>query len=321
MNTRPPRPALQWLATGALLSVLLVCLAGCANIPANVRALPNPYATVELVDVPFHAQERYQCGPAALTTILETSGANVSVEDVVTRVYIPGRQGSLQLEMLAATRTAGRIPYVVNKTLSALLKELDAGRPVIVLQNLGVRLIPRWHYAVVVGIDAGRDRVILRSGTERRRETPINLFLRTWSRGDFWAFVALRPGELPTDVDRDRYFEAALGLEQAGRPADASLAWAAAVSEWPDNTTALFGLGNARLALDDFTGAEQAYRRLITIDPELAVAHNNLAFALAAQHRFDEAIVEIEQAFDVNDDPDIDETLRNTRAEILCLAN
>ena len=133
-----------------------------------MRTIPDD-AAIELEETPFFSQTRYQCGPAALATTLVASGANAELDELVDAVYLPGRQGSLQLEMLAATRSAGRLPYVVNKTLSALLEELDAGRPVIVLQNLGVRVIPRWHYAVVVGIDAGRDRVILRSGTERRR--------------------------------------------------------------------------------------------------------------------------------------------------------
>jgi len=299
-----------------LVAGLLLSLAGCAGIPDAVRELPDAALPVELVDVPFHAQDRYQCGPAALTTVLEASGADVALEEIVGKVYIPDRHGSLQLEMLAATRTSGRLPYVVDQSLAALLAELDSGRPVVVLQNLGVALIPRWHYAVVVGIDEQHDRVVLRSGTEPRRETPIKLFLRTWSRSDFWGFVALQPGELPAGVDRQRYFEAAVGLEQAGQPAGAALAWQAAVSEWPGNTTALFGLGNARLALADFAGAEQAYRQLLVVDPALAVARNNLALALAGQRRIDDALAEIEQALSLNDDPDLDRVLIDTQTEI-----
>lgn len=277
-------------------------------------------SAVELVDVPFYAQERYQCGPAALTTILEASGAGVSLKDIVDKVYIPGRQGSLQLEMLAATRTSGRLPYVVDKSLAALVAELEAGRPIVILQNLGIAPIPRWHYAVVVGIDPERNRVILRSGTERRRETPIGVFLRTWSRSDYWGLVAVRPGELPTDVDRDRYFQAAVGLEQADRSAEASRAWQAALDEWPDNTTALFGLGNARLALDDLAGAEETYRQLIAIEPRLVVARNNLALVLAGQQRIDEALSEIDRALKLNDDPDLDLILIDTQAEIFSRA-
>ncbi len=299
---------------GGVLPALLVGLAGCAAIPDTARHLPS--AQIELTATPFHPQARYQCGPAALTTILEASGAAVALDEIVDLVYLPGRRGSLQLEMLAAVRTSGRLPYPVDPSLAALLAELEAGRPVVVLQNLGVAPIPRWHYAVVVGIDTARNRIVLRSGTERRRETPIDVFLRTWSRGDFWGFVAIRPGELPANVDRARYFSAVVGLEQTGRPADASLAWAAALRRWPRNTTALFGLGNARLALGDAAGAERSYRELLVIDPTLVVARNNLALALADLDRVDEALAEIEQALAVNDDADLDPVLEDTRAEI-----
>ena len=304
---------------GRLLPALLVWLAGCASIPEEVRDLPHEGVRVELAETPFHPQSRYQCGPAALTTVLQASGATVELDDIVAKVYIPGRQGSLQLELLAATRTSGRLPYRIDGTLSALLAELEAGRPVIVLQNLGVASIPRWHYAVVVGIDGDRGLIILRSGQERRRETPINVFLRTWSRGDFWGLVTLPPGELPENVDRAHYFNAVIGLEQTGKSEEAALAWQAAVERWPGDTTARFGLGNALLAQGDFPAAEAQYRELILMAPELIVAYNNLALALARQQRLAEALQTIDRAQQSNDDPSLEPVLSETRREILAM--
>lgn len=298
---------------------LLVWLAGCAGIPEQVRELPHDGVRVELTETPFHPQSRYQCGPAALTTVLQASGAGVELDDIVAKVYIPGRQGSLQLEMLAATRTSERLPYRIDGTLSALLAELEAGRPVVVLQNLGVASIPRWHYAVVVGVDGDRESIVLRSGQERRRETPIDVFLRTWSRGDFWGLVTLRPGELPENVDRKRYFHAVVGLEQTGQSEAAALAWQAAVERWPDDTTARFGLGNALLARGEFPAAEAQYRRLLGSAPELVVAYNNLALALARQQRIAEALQTIDKAQTINDDPLLEPVLSETRDEILAM--
>ena len=108
----------------------------------------------------------------------------------------------IEPELLAAARTEGRLPYTVDGTLEAIWQELEVGRPVLVLQNLGVAAIPRWHYAVVVGIDAERGQVILRSGTDERRITPTGAFLHTWRRGGYWGMVVLDPGELPASVDR-----------------------------------------------------------------------------------------------------------------------
>jgi tetratricopeptide (TPR) repeat protein len=281
-----------------------------------VGELPYSERAIELEDTPFYPQERYQCGPAALTTVLEKSGATVLLDEVVEKVYLPGRQGSLQFELMGATRTEGRLPYAIDGSLAAVWRELEMGRPVLVLQNLGVAAIPRWHYAVVVGIDAERGEIVLRSGTDRRRVTPIRTFLHTWRRGDYWGMVALVPGELPADADRSRYLQAVAALEQTGRVEEAALAWRAALGQWPGDTVALFGLANAQLALQDFAAAEASYRDLLQRDAGLLAARNNLAVALSEQGKYGAAITEIELALAENRDPELEEALRDTQATI-----
>lgn len=295
---------------------LFVSLAGCASIPPSVSELPASAWTIELDDTPFYPQERYQCGPAALTTVLEKSGADVSLGDIVDKVYLPGRQGSLQLELLAATRTEGRLPYVIDGTLEGIWRQLEAGRPVLVLQNLGVAAIPRWHYAVVVGIDVERGDVVLRSGTDRRRVTPLRTFLRTWRRGGYWGMVALAPEELPAAVDRSRYFEAIVAFEQTGRADEAAIAWQTALREWPGDTVALFGLANANLAREEYAAAEAAYRALLERAPGLPAARNNLALALAEQGEYERALEQIALALSTGPEPALQMELRDTEATI-----
>lgn len=304
------------LQKSRLVPALFVLTSGCASIPPSVSDLPDAAQTVELEATPFYPQERYQCGPAALATVLVASGAAVTLDDIVNKVYLPGRQGSLQFELLAAARTEGRLPYPVDGTLSTIWQELEAGRPVLVLQNLGVSAIPRWHYAVVVGIDTENDEVVLRSGTDERRVTPTRAFLHTWRRGGYWGLVALKPGELPAAVDRARYFEAVAALEEAGRAEAATAAWGAALSQWPGDTVALFGLANANLALRNFAAAEDAYRTLLDRDSSLLAARNNLALALAEQGEFDAALQEISVALSENRDAAVDKELRDTEATI-----
>jgi tetratricopeptide (TPR) repeat protein len=299
-----------------LLPALLVLLTGCASIPASISELPPSARAIELEDTPFYPQERYQCGPAALSTVLATSGATVSLEDITGKVYLPERQGSLQLELLAATRTEGRLPYLIDGNLAAVWRELESGRPVLVLQNLGVAAIPSWHYAVVVGIDAERGEVVLRSGTEERRVTPIRTYLHTWRRGGYWGMVVLAPDELPTAPERSRYFEAIAALEQAGRVEGAAIAWQTALDKWPGDTVALFGLANSRFAMRDYRAAEAAYRDLLEHDPTLIAARNNLALALAEQGEYDAAMREISIALSENRDAAVEAELRDTEAMV-----
>ena len=295
---------------------MLLAAGGCAIQP-DERAALGTGETIELADTPFFPQARYQCGPAALATVLTASGINTTAQALVPRVYLPARRGSLQAELLATTRALGRLPYVIDSELQAVQRALAAGRPVLVLQNLGVAMIPRWHYAVIVGIDAEGGQVILRSGTEERRMTPLRTFMKTWRRGDYWGMVALVPGELPAGVNRDRYADAVVALEQAGRHDSALAAWQAALDRWPDDTLALFGLANAYLALERYGPAEAAYRQLLAMGANSTAVRNNLALTLAGLGRYDEALSQVRMGIDSNTDPRLETELKDTEAGIL----
>ena len=160
--------------------------------------------TIRLQGVPFYPQLEYECGPAALAGVLGASGVSATPATLSPQVYLPGRQGSLQVELMAATRRAGRIPYIVDGTPQALVAELAAGRPVLVLQNLQTRDFPVWHYAVLVGLDAAANRVYLNSGAEQSLPVAAPEFLRTWDWAGRWALVVLRPGELPAGAQAAR---------------------------------------------------------------------------------------------------------------------
>jgi Tetratricopeptide repeat len=274
------------IAAAALAACLL---AGCAANPFDLLPPGAHAAPVELARTPFFPQEDYQCGPAALATVLTGTGVRVAPDELVPLVYVPGRRGSFQAEIVAAARSHDRLPYVIAPRFSALLAEVESGRPVLVLQNLGVALIPAWHYAVVVGFSPDEGEVILRSGTDRRRITPAGVFARTWERSGNWGMVALRPGELPGDADRDRYLDAAAAAEAAGRFDLAAPAYASAAAKWPASAIAWLGLGNAAYHRGEFVEAERDYRRALELEPGNAAARNNLATAVLEQGRCVEA--------------------------------
>ncbi len=277
-----------------LILAVLATLQACASYP---QAEFGSGAVAQSVpDTPFHAQTRYQCGPAALLTVLEHSGAPSTMAALVEQIYLPDRQGSLQLELVAATRQAARIPYLIDPTLDALAAELAAGRPVLVLQNLGVGWAPRWHYAVVFAVDPDAGLIRLRSGTDPVRETGEGVFLRTWARSGFWGLVVLRPGELPEQPDPGRFLDALVAMEATGHGDVALPSWRVAHEQWPTRTLPLFALGNAALAGGDPASAEASFRKLLALDPQHAAARNNLAHALADQGRSAAAIAELENA-------------------------
>ncbi len=286
------------------LVLLLVTLAGCATpqtdrLIESAAAFPQP---VELVAVPFFPQEAYQCGPAALATVLNSSGLNVTPEALAPQVYLPERQGSLQFELLAAARRHGRVPYVLRPQLEALVTEVASGNPVLVLQNLGVTALPRWHYAVVVGFDLARAEVVLRSGHEHRHITSLRTFEHTWRRGDYWAVVVLPPDELPQTAEELPYLQSVLALEKLKRWQDTATAYSKALTRWPKSLGAHMGLGNSRYALGDLHAAEAAFRAATRAHPNAAVAFNNLAQVLADRKRWGEAEAMARRAVEIGGD-------------------
>jgi hypothetical protein len=267
-------------------------MVGCANTPQTNELLATgggPKHSVELTDVPFFPQTAYQCGPAALATVLASAGAAITPDVLAPQVYLPDRRGSLQFELLAATRRHSFIPYVLAPRLADVLNEVAAGTPVLVLQNLGLSWYPRWHYAVVVGFDLSTGEIILRSGGEARHIVSMRVFERTWKRGEYWAMVSMPPDRLPHTAKETSYVHAVVSLERLQHWHDVAVAYDTALSRWPDNLVARIGLGNSRYELGDVPGAEAAYRRATRDHPDAAVAFNNLAQVLADQGRLQEA--------------------------------
>lgn len=234
--------------------------------------------------MPFYPQEDHQCGPAALATALGAQGIDRSPDALAPEVYLPGREGSLAAEMLGATRRQGLVAYPLRPQLEDVLREIAAGTPVIVLQNLSLPIAPQWHYAVAVGYDLPAEQVALRSGRTRRELMTLSTFERTWARSGRWAMLALPPDRLPATADAGRYVEAAVALERVNAAA-ARRAYRTALARWPDNLVAAIGEGNTAYAAGDLAGAEAAYRAATVAHPESADAWNNLAQVLGELHR------------------------------------
>lgn len=264
--------------------LLLTLSAGCSTVQQSRMLLQQPPgelpAHIELDDTPFNPQQRYQCGPAALATVLQAREIPVSAEELVAAVYIPALHGSLPEELTATARRFGLIAYRLQPALADLLIEIAHGNPVLVYQNLGLPWLPKWHFAVVIGYNLPGNELILRSGTTRRWRTTLAAFERTWSRGDYWAMVMLPPGDLPATARLTGFLRAARDLEQTAGTEKAMPAYQAASVRWPDKTLPWLTLGNAYYARSDYSAAEGAFRQASRVAPHEPEGWNNLAFAL-----------------------------------------
>jgi hypothetical protein len=293
--------ALRWARRLTLVAAVL-WLAACTTLIPQTVALRTDWPAgvpqqVELSRVPFFPQEEYQCGPAALAMLMQFAGVPVRPEALVDEVWLPERQGSLQLEMLAAPRRHGLVSLRLAPSYADLLREVAAGHPVIVLQDVGT-LLPQWHYAVVNGFDYESGTILLRSGLQVRQEMPFSYFERTWLAGKYWAMVVTPPDEIPATATEARWLEAMLGLARSGNAEASVRGYRAALARWPDSLAAAVGLANqlhARGSLDEAAGV---LRKALVKSPQSVILLNNLAQTLTDQGQHAEALSVIARAED-----------------------
>src|SRR5437867_3044721 len=198
--------------------------------------------------------------------------------------------------MLAAARRHGMVSYQLAPRFEDVLRELSAGNPVIVLQNLGFG--GGWHYAVAVGYDYSYGELILRSGITERETLPFGIHEFLWKRSGYWAMVAVPPDRIPATADELRWLASIAALERAGDAGSARTAYAGFLKRWPGNINAAVGLANAHHALGELPQAEAVLRQAERRDPASVVVLNNLAQTLSDQGRNEEALPFIERAAD-----------------------
>jgi len=262
----------------------------------NNQTIPERF---EIKGVPFFGQEAYRCGPAVLAMALVWTGDRVTPETLAPETFTPALKGSLQAAIIGAARRHGRIAYPIERA-DLMLKELTAGHPVIVLQNLGFSWSPKWHYSLAIGYDLAEDLIILHSGKTERKLMPLKLFEKTWGRSGHWGLLVLPPDLLPATATADKYVSSIIGLEKAQRWKEALKAYITALNKWPDNYVAQIGLGNCYYYLKDLKSAEEVFKSIIFRFPDKGTAYNNLAQVLLDQGKYDAAYDRIQMAIRID---------------------
>jgi tetratricopeptide (TPR) repeat protein len=250
-------------------------LGGCATTPPTAAPTGD---RIELNDVPFYPQKRYQCGPAALATALGASGVTVTPDALTPAVYLPGRKGSLQAELVVAARRYARVAVQIRGNEQALIDQLHAGQPVLVLLNLGFSWLPVWHYAVVVGYEPDTASFVLRSGTSRRKTMTAGALARSWAYSQYWAVVVSTLDTVPTAASTTQWLAAIAPFESLGPLDLAEQGYRAAITRWPDAALAWTALGNIAARRSQWSVAADDYGRALALQDSVA-ARNNRANA------------------------------------------
>lgn len=268
----------QYLYQVSCVAGLFLAMTGCSSVHIPPQSVAE---SQHQLDVPFVAQEDDYCGPSSAAMVLRYQHHPADVEQLAKKMILPARSGTLQIELKAALRTEGVVVYPVKPDLKGLFAAVDAGYPVIVLLNLSFGWYPTWHYAVVTGYDLQQQTITVHSGEKANQQWSLTQFENLWARGEHWGIVAIPPMDpVPHFANESEYLSAVVDLERsAGLPVAAS-AYAAAHEQWPDDLTALIGLGTAAYQKQKLEAAANWYGLAARLHPDSAVAANDYAQTL-----------------------------------------
>lgn len=303
---------LKRLGIVSLSAFLLACASyPVENLPAEIPRQAMIYG------LPHYPQTEDQCGPASLATLVAQRDIEITPEQIKPGVYIPGKGGTLAIELKAQSRRFELLPYEIAPNMSSLLAEIAAGNAVLVMQNLGLSWAPQWHFAVAIGYDLNLGEIYLRSGPHQAEAFNLALFDRTWARAQRWAILALKPDQIPASATLPRYFSAVNSLEQAGFLDAAKTGYETAVSHWPEESLAQFGLANIHYLQGEYLLALQHYQNSVSLQPNHPDYWNNMAYSLVQLQCFEQAVTSVQCA--VSQSPESDNLL-DSQTEIISIS-
>jgi hypothetical protein len=256
-------------------------LAGCASITPQSDAFFKEKPQIKgasQIEVPFINQDIGQCGPATLTMVLQYTGKNISVEEIAPQVITPNKKGSLQSDMISATRRQGLMAVIISG-FNSVIAEVAAGHPVIIFENLGISWIPQWHYAVVTGYDLQKKTLTLQSGPNHNEQISFDEFELSWKLADYWGLLILKPDQLSASADELAHLQAASALEQVNKLIEAKTAYLTILTRWPQSLTSYVGLGNIFYKTRDYKSAVAYLKKAAILFPNSDVVRHNLEVA------------------------------------------
>lgn len=160
---------------------ILIPLCACGGF--RPRPLPEKETRLK---VPYVSDRREQWGPAAVADVLGFWGAPVELKTLRRGVRFTRKPEEVALDLENAGRVHGFKSELTKADLPAIKRELDAGRPVIALVNVGFRLIPLRAYVVVTGYSDHRRCVYAHWGPNKDFYVSYRQFEADWRKSGNW---------------------------------------------------------------------------------------------------------------------------------------
>jgi ABC-type bacteriocin/lantibiotic exporter with double-glycine peptidase domain len=173
------------------LGLLCLCMLLLFNGCATTERVSGERLTV--VEVPFFPQETFQCGPAALATVINywygKTGAikTLTPEAISAEIYSPSARGVLGIDLEVYARKQSFEAQQLAGTIDQLKSSLDKGIPPLVLVDYGFSSYQRNHFMVVKGYSAGA--LLVNSGRKESVRIANEDLLKVWRKTGYWMLL------------------------------------------------------------------------------------------------------------------------------------
>jgi tetratricopeptide (TPR) repeat protein len=274
-------------------------VAGCASLSHRVTppASPSSAESIYLEQLPPIAQRAYQCGPAALESVLRYWEQPVDADELRQALITPGARGVLNFALANYPRTRGVWTEVHQADQDALRTWLEQGIPPIVMLRVGPWGAPVYHFIVVRGLN-DRDGIYYANvGDAAPHAIRYETFQRRWQDAGYWCLIVVPAERVDWDLTAAQAGELALLLEQTGRLELAERWYRTALKDEPGNQALRFNLANVHLRARNWDAATTIYRELLRESPQWGQVSNNLAWIALEEGKPEETVRLIEQVF------------------------
>ncbi len=252
------------------LIALLSCpffLAGCATSFTHQVKPPSTFSTHEslyLESVPAVSQKAYQCGPAALESVIRYWGESADADLIGKTIYKSGTRGVFNFSLSQYMKSIGFWSEIHEESSAENLKQwLRKGIPPIVMLDSGVLWARTYHFVVLKGFDDGLKIFYANTGEAETQAIDYKEFDKRWKKAGSWSLIASP-------------------LEKV---------------DWELNESEKFNLATLYLKSGRLERAKIIYNELLEKNPSRAEISNNLAWVYYQEGNSEKALSVIETAF------------------------
>ena len=153
--------------------------------PQAILPVSNHGAYIE--NVPFYAQETYQCGPAALAGVLNYWGVDVTPQEIAEEIFSESARGTLTIDMVLYVQRKGLQANYYKGGIEDIQIRIDDGFPVIILVDFGFMAYQVNHFIVVTGFNEYG--VVVNSGKHQGQILPWTDFEKAWKKTHYWTLL------------------------------------------------------------------------------------------------------------------------------------